>query len=190
MITREEHAALRAELASLRKQQVQSRFGLIPASVDHLEKLLARTSSDEDRALLFSLLVSECSRSRNDGLYIDCLRRRVHAFPSDPMSHAGLAFTLAMAEPEHRDEALVVADKALALAKSENRQVRYCATNLARIALMLDNYEVLNRSLGELVADAGNAREEDSNYEFDFVDKIDVRRVDTGLLAKYKGLAV
>lgn len=188
MMTNDEYDLLRAELAILRKQQVQSTYGLIPASVVHLEQLLAEVTSDE-RSEIYTLLVGECSRSRNDRLYIDCLRRRAHDFPNDPMSHAGLAFRLAMIEPEHGDEALTTAGKALMLAKSENRQVRYCATNLARLALMLDDYEALNRSLEELVADAGNEREEDSNYEFDFVDKIDVRRVDASLLARFKDLA-
>lgn len=188
MMTDEEYAALRAELTSLRKQRVQSEYGLIPASVEHLEQLLTKVASDDERIEVYTLLVSECSRARNDRLYIDCLRRRVRDFASDPMSHAGLAFRLAMIEPEYRGEALASADKALELARSQDRLVRYCATNLARIALMLDNYEVLNRSLGELVADAGKARVEDTGYEFDFVDQIDVQRVDAELLARYQEL--
>ncbi|HEX8988233.1 MAG TPA: hypothetical protein VF816_09735 [Rhodocyclaceae bacterium] len=188
MITREEFSALRAEVALLRSQQIESRFGSVPASIGLIEKRLGEATSDDDRALLYSLLVSECSRSRNDSLYLDCLRRRVLAFPSDPTAHSGLAITLAMVGSEHRDEALVVADKAIALAKAQDRQVRYCATNLVRIALILDDYEVLNRGLRELVEDADNVREEDSRYEFDFIDKIDVQRVDTGLLERYKNL--
>lgn len=190
MMTDDEYDALRAELALLRKQRVQSAYGLIPASVEYLEQLLSEVSSDDERAEVYTLLVSECSRARNDPLYIDCLRRRVRDFASDPMSYAGLAFRLAMIEPEHRTEALATADKALELAKAQNRQVRYCATNLARIALMLDDYQALNRSLGELVADADNVREEDSNYEFDFIEKIDGRRVDSNVLAQYRGLAI
>ena len=188
-MTSEEYAALRAELASLRKQRVQSVYGLIPASVEHLEQLLATTASDDERAALYALLLSECSRAQNDRLYIDCLRRRVRDLPNDPMSYAGLAFRLAMIEPEHRGEALATADKAVELAKSQGRQVRYCATNLARISLMLDDYEALDRALKELVADVGNEREEDTGYEFDFVDQIDVQRIDAGLLARYKELA-
>jgi hypothetical protein len=189
MMTDDEYDALRAELALLRKQRVHSAYGLIPASVEHLEQLLAKVASDDERAEVYALLVSECSRARNDRLYIDCLRRRVRDFASDPMSYAGLAFRLAMIEPEHRGEALATADKALELAKAQDRQVRYCATNLARIALMLDDYETLNRALVELVADAGAERAEDTGYEFDFVDQIDVQRFDAVLLARYKELS-
>jgi hypothetical protein len=54
---------------------------------------------------------------------------------------------------------------------------------------MLDDYAVLQRALAELVGDAGNDRSEDTRYEFDFVDQIDVQRFDAGLLARYKELA-
>lgn len=188
MMASEEHAALRAELATLRKQQVQSRFGPAPGSVPRLEQLLAAATSDEDRAVLYTLLASECSKAKNDSLYIDCLRRRARDLPTDPMAHAGLAITLGMIEPSSRDEAIAIADKALDVAKSQDRLVRYCAINLARIGLMLDDYGVLQRALVELVGDAGRDRPEDTGYEVDFVDQIDVQRIDAGLLARYKDL--
>lgn len=189
MMTNEEYALLRAELASLRKQSAQSAYGLIPASVTHLERLLLASASQDERAALYALLFSECSRAKNDQLYIDCLRRGVREFPRNPQFHVDLAFGLALIEPRQGEEALATAQKALDLAKSQNQQVRYCATNLARIALMLDAYEALNRALGELVADASSERVQDTGYEFDFVDRIDVQRVDAGLLARYKELA-
>jgi hypothetical protein len=189
MMTDEEFAALRAEVARLRKQRISSEFGLIPASIEYLQAVLTGELSDDDRADVYSLLVSECSKAHNDRLYIEVLRDRVRSLPSDPMSYAGLAFRLALIEPTSRIEALNIADKALELAKSQNRQVRYCATNLARIGLMLDDYAVLQRALAELVGDAGSDRSEDTRYEFDFVDKIDVQRFDAGLLARYKELA-
>lgn len=189
MMTSEEHGALLAELVTLRKQRIQSRFGSTPRSVLRLEQLLAEATSDEDRSVLYSLLVSECSKARNDALYIDCLRRRVRDLPTDPMNHAGLAITLAMVEPFSHDEAVSIADKALDVAKSQDRLVRYCATNLARIGLMLNDYVVLQRALAELIGDAGNDRSEDTRYEFDFVSQIDTHRCDERLLAQFKALA-
>jgi len=189
MMTSEEHTALCAELVTLRKRLVQSRFGPVPGSVPRLEQLLDAVTSNEDRAVLYSLLASECSKARNDLLYIDCLHRRVRDLPNDPMAHAGLAITLGMVEPSSRNEAIAIADKALDLAKSQDRLVRYCATNLARIGLMLDDYAVLQRALAELVSDAGRARPEDTAYEFDFVDRIDVHRLDPGVLEQYRKLA-
>lgn len=189
MITKEEHAVLRAKLAALRMQRVQSDYGLIPASIEHLEKLLATTAAEDELAVLYALIFSECSRAQNDRLYVDWLHRGVRDFPKEPQFYIDLAFGLALTEPRQREEALVTAGKALELAKSQDRLVRYCATNLARIALMLDEYEALNRALEELVADMGTERSEDTGYEFDFVGQIDVRRFDAGLLERYKELA-
>lgn len=138
---------------------------------------------------MYALLVNECSKARNDRLYIDVLRRRVRDLAGDPLSHAALAFTLALIDSTACKEALDVEDRALALAKSQDRQVKYCATNLARIGLLLNEYEVLKRALTELVGDAGHRRAEDTSYEFDFVDQIDVQRFDAKLLAEYKALA-
>jgi uncharacterized protein HemY len=189
MMTRDEHAALVAELATLRKQRVKFRFGAVPGSIPRLEQLLAASASDEDHAVLYALLASEYSKAKNDSLYIDCLRRRARDLPNDPMAHAGLAITLVIVQPSRRNEAITIAEKALDVAKSQDRLVRYCATNLARIGLMLDDYAVLQRALAELVADVGSDRSEDTRYEFDFVDRIDVQRFDAGLLARYKNLA-
>lgn len=189
MMTREEYASLCAELATLRKQRVQSKFGPVPGSVPRLEHLLDAVTSDEDRAVLYTLLASECSKAKSDSLYIDCLRRYVRDLPTDPMAHANLAITLGIVDPSSCNEVVAIADKSLDIAKSQNRLVRYCATNLARIGLMLDDYTVLQRALTELVSDAGCVRPEDTGYEFDFVDQIDVQRFDAGLLERYKKLA-
>lgn len=189
MIKIDELNALRAEVASMRKQRVESTYGMIPASVHHLERLLVAVTSDEDRAVLYSLLISECSRAKNDSLYIDCLRRRARDLAGDPLTHAGLAYTLAMFGSQYRDEALAAAYKALELAKSQGRQIRYCSTNLVRVALVLDDYDVLQRGLRELVGDASRPRLEDTGYEFDFIDQIDAQRCDATLLAQYKALA-
>src|SRR5262245_29951688 len=123
MMTSEEHTNLRAELATLRKQRVESRFGTVLGSVPRLEELLAAATLDEDRAVLYTLLASECSKARNDPLYIDCLRRRARDLPNDPMAHASLAITLCIVEPSSHKEAIAIADKAVEVAKSQDRLV-------------------------------------------------------------------
>lgn len=87
------------------------------------------------------------------------------------------------------EEPLRLASESVALAIKDDRLVRYCATNMARIALTLDAYEVLDSALAVLIDDAVNIRVEDSPYEFDFVDRIDVSRVNLGLLKRYRQLA-
>lgn len=138
--------------------------------------------------MVYALLVSQCSRARNDALHEDIVRRRAREFPADPMSQAGMASTLAVIKPSGRAEALRVAKKALNLAKAQDRLVRYCATNLARIAMMLDDGDALRTALLELVDDAGRERAEDTGFEFDFVDRIDPSRCGAELLARYKAL--
>jgi hypothetical protein len=185
----EEHDALVAKLGAMRKQRVGSTFGPIPASIPYLDEMLADATSDEERGLLYSLLIGECSRARNDALYVDRLRRRARDMTTDPMSHAGLATTLALLDRQHRDEALASAYKALELAKLQGRQIRYCGVSLARVALSLDEYGPLQHALRELIEDFGQPRQEDIGYEFDFVDQIDPKRCDTELLNSYKSLA-
>jgi hypothetical protein len=189
MISNEEFTAMRADVARLGSQRVASKFGLIPASIQHLEAVLAGDLTEDDRADVYSLLVNECSKALNDLLYIEVLRRRAFELANDPISHAGLAFRLALIDPSAHEEALNTGYKSLELAKSQDRQVRYCATNLARIGLMLDDYACLQHALVELVADAANVRVEDTRYEFDFVAQIDGQRCDARLLSQYNALA-
>lgn len=189
VITAIEHEALRNALGKLRQQQTDSPYGRVPASVPHLQDLVSNTLVEEDRAVLYSLLLSEVSRARNSELYIACLRQRALDLPSDPLSSSGLAYELAIARPELRQEIIDVGLKAVDLAKSHGLQLRYCLTNLARIALVLDEYALLTKALTLLVADAKNEEREDSPYEFDFVDKIDPFRIDEKLLSAYKSLA-
>lgn len=187
-MTDEEFANLCSEVAQLRKQRIQTEFGEIPASIVRLQTLLEEGLSEADCSEVYSLLVNECSKARNDELYIKVLRDRLHSLPNDPMSHAGLAIRLALIEPASRQEAVHVAENALELAKSQNRLVRYCATNMLRIGLILDDYTIINQALRALIDDAGGVREEDTGYEYDFVDSIDVKRVDADLLKRYKTL--
>ena len=187
-MTLEEYDALQSELVLLRREQVQSSYGLIPKSIQYLEKRLLASESDGEQAELYSLLISECSTAKNDRLYLDWLRRRVLDRPTDPICYAGLAFTLAMFGSEPRDEAMAASVKALNLAKSQDRLIRYCATNLARVALILDDCDALNLALEVLIADAGKKRSEDAPYQFDFIDQIKSSRCDASLLARYKEL--
>lgn len=183
----EEFFGLQDQLPALRKQFVGSRFGRIPKSIEYLEKILENETALDDRVAVYELLLGECSRSRNDGVYLHFLRQRAHEFPDDPFSYTGLATVLAY-ERGTQAEALKVAAQGVSAAKKQDRLVRYSLTSQVRIALMLDDYETLNHALGELVADAGTKRTEDTVYVFDFIDQIDVQRCDTQLLARYKEL--
>jgi hypothetical protein len=180
--------ALRQEAAKLRSTIVDSEFGAVPGSIRYLEGVLQRASSSEDKHLLFALILGECARADNRLAEVHFLRRQVAELPLQPVLLTSLASVLA-GDRESATEALVRCEEAVQLAQRGDRQVRYCLTSQARIALALDDYEVLSKALRGLVADAGRQRAEDTAYEFDFVDQIDVQRIDPGLLRQYRALA-
>lgn len=187
-MTPSQHGALLDELARLRTQRVPSSYGQIPASVARLEDLIRAAGTREELALLYSLLFSECSKAKNDALYLSALQRGVEQFPNSPQFQVDFAFGLALVGHNRGDEALASATHAIELAKTQDRMVRYSATALLRIALALDNYDAVNRALAELVADEGGVRSEDTGFEFDFVDRIDPNRADPSLLRSYRAL--
>jgi hypothetical protein len=133
------------------------------------------------------MILSECSRAKNDQLALHFLRRQAESLPAQPVILASLAQGLAKF-PELQSEALKVGSEAVALAKRENRQVRYSLTALVRLAMSLDEHSVLERALSELVADGNAARNEDTPFEFDFLDKVDATRISPKVLSAYKKL--
>jgi hypothetical protein len=180
--------ALRQEAAKLRATVVNSEFGAVPSSIGYLEGLLGKASSSEDKHLLFALILGECVRAENGLAEVHFLRRQVAELPLQPVLLTSLASALA-GDRKSGPEALARCEEAVQLAQHEDRQVRYCLTCQARIALALDDYEVLSAALRALIADAGRKRAEDAAYEFDFADQIDARRIDPALLRQYKALA-
>lgn len=179
---------IRRQVAKLRSITVPSEFGKIPASVPYLDGLLKQASALNEKHLLFALLVEECGRTSNRPLELHYLQQQAKSLPLQPVLLTRLATALAYT-PGMNIEALSVSHEAVALAKKENRQVRWSLTSQARIALMLDDYDTLTHALEDLVADADAGRSEDTGYEFDFVDQIDIRRFDARLLGRYKKLA-
>lgn len=180
--------AIKNRLPELRKQLVDSMHGRIPKSIEHLEDVLKKESALDDKVAVYGLLLSECSRSRNNDVYVHFLRRRVKEIPDDPFSYTELGTVLAH-EASTQAEALKVAAQAVALAKKQNRQVRYSLTCQARVALEIGDYKVFNDALRGLIADADNSRDEDHGFEFDFLDHIDPKKADQQLIARYRKLA-
>jgi len=157
-------------------------------SVVHLEQLISSAVSRDDKAALFSLVLSECSYFRNEDLTTHFLRQQVHELPDDPFPLTSLATDLARREGNWR-EALEMAARAVALAKVQNRQVKYSLTCQARIAVEVQDYDVFNKAVSELIEDAKNLRAEDHGFEFDFLDRVDPGKADQALLSRYRALA-
>jgi hypothetical protein len=184
----QEFVAIKSELPTLRKQLVDSSHGRIPKSIEQLERSIANAAARDDKSALYGLILSECSYFRNEDLTLYFLRQQVRDLPDDPFPMTSLATDLAR-NASSRSEALKLAAEAVALARKQDRQVKYSLTCQARIALELGEYGVFNEALRGLIDDAGNRREEDHGLEFDFLDHVDQAKVDKTLLSRYRSLA-
>lgn len=184
----EEYLAIKNQLPGLRKEMVDSVHGQIPRSIARLEEALVNVSSRDDKAGLYALILSECSYYRNYDLSVHFLRQQVLDLRDDPFALTSLATGLVQ-EKRTQDEALGIAAKAVALAKKQDRQVKYSLTCQARVALEVGDYKVFNDALRGLIEDADNFRDEDHGLEFDFLDHADPSRADQKLVSQYRALA-
>lgn len=180
--------AIKNQLPELRKDLVDSQYGRVPKSVVHLERSIADASSREDKAALYSLILGECSRFRNDSLTMHFLRQQVRDLPDDPLPITSLAIDLAR-NVRTQSEALELVAQAVRLARKQNRQVKYSLTCQARVTLEAGDYKVFNEALRGLIEDVVNVRDEDHGLEFDFLDHVDPSKVDQTLVSKYRALA-
>ena len=187
-MTNDEFLAIKNRLPELRKQFVDSPHGRIPESVEYLETAIANAGSRDDKAALYTLVLSECSRAKNPDLTVHFLRAQTRDLPDDPLALSSLAAHLAQ-DQSRRNEALTLAAKAVALAKKQDRQVKYSLTCQARVAVEAGDYKVFNESLRALIDDAGKRRTEDHGLEFDFLDCVDQAQVDQALVSRYRALA-
>jgi hypothetical protein len=179
--------ALRREVSQRRAVNTNSSFGVIPSSIPFLTDHLQNAVDSETRHLLFALILSECGRAENKPLEIHFLRRQVEELPMQPILLTSLATALA-ASRETAQEALQLCRAAVDLAVKENRQLRYSLSAMARVAIEVDDYQLLSYAISSLVDDAEKFRAEDIAYEFDFLESIDLNRISPDLLVRYSKL--
>lgn len=182
-----EFARLDKLLPDMRKELVDSAFGKIPKSIVYLESAIGQAKSKDEKSLLYTFLIRECSSSRNHELRLHFMRKEVEDNPGEVLPLVSLAGYLAF-YPESREEALVLSATAVALAKKQNRLVKYCLTSQARIALRLGEFRAFNDVLRQLIEDAPVSREEDYRLEFDFLDQASSDQIDHELVEQYRAL--
>jgi hypothetical protein len=134
-------------------------------------------------------VLTECSHANNEALYLDVLRSSGRDLPNEPMAISGMGLGIAIIRPDLASEATAAARRSVQLARTQDRMVRHCATNLVRVAILIDDYSLLEEGLDTLVKDATNRRLEDVSLQFDFLANIDAKRLDTDLLNAYRSLA-
>jgi hypothetical protein len=173
---------------NLRSQVSETKYGSIPSSITFIESILSKNLSDEDRKLVYTVLVGECSFSNNDQLKLEISQRRAKELPDDPLAHIALAWINALVVPRNTEAAVRAGYMALEVARREGEWLRYCACDFLRIGLLLDDYDIVNGTLKILVEDACNKGRVDHKYEFDFVEQIDRNRCNSELLSAYLSL--
>lgn len=185
MISRKEFEILEAEIAKRSEARVETESGSTPASIVFLRERLAEVTDEADRKLLYTLMASAGSKASNSQLYLAILREKCEQFPLDPIAYIDLAFGIAQFDEHNKLESAKCAREAIVLAKNQKRLVKYSATYAARVALLLDDYELLDHALAELIRDSHTRHAEDTGLEFDFIDQIDARRLDGSILGEY-----
>lgn len=189
MISDSEYQDIMKNIGAKRNETVDTSLGPLPKSVEFLRICLDQAKDDADRRKLFPLLLSECSRSKNDVAYLHFLRRSANEMSDDPIAVSGAAYGIAIVDLSAKHEALALANQAVKLALAQDRLVKHSATNLIRIALLLDAYDYVSLGISALLNERGAIRAEDSSYQFDFLDKIDPDRVDRRMLDEYRALS-
>jgi len=179
--------AVEERLKRIRKHKVVSDLGVIPASIDFLDREIRRTNTAERKRDLYGLMIIECARFRRFDLTLLYRRQERDQFPEDPFVLTGLASILVY-DNETQAEALAIAYQAANAAKKRGTWIRFCLTCLARIAIVVDDNRALTRALTELIEEGSEWREEDSPLEFDFLAQIEPGRVDDTLLKAYRSL--
>lgn len=196
MMTKDPHKELRNKLTELRENMVDTGFGIVPKSISLLLKMLDSPKDSNEIADIYFYLDAELIRWGNIALRVQFLQSFCQKFPNDPLSYATLSHALAelfLADPEQNQEskkdALDAGLRSLDIAHRENRFIRYCGSSLARLAISLNDYDVLHRALKYLVSsEAANCENDIPKFECDYISNIDSSRVDNELLNKYKNI--
>lgn len=179
---------IRNRLASLRQEVVETSLGKIPKSIWFLESEIDKSISHDDKLAIYTLLLSECCRCRNQCLQIHYLRKQFQDFPSEPLAITELASNLAF-DINNLNEVLELLKLAVSMARLQNRLVKYSLTCQARVALQLKDYLLFNNTLRALIDDAHVSRADDYDLEFDFIKDINKSLADLNLIDQYRSLS-
>jgi len=186
-VEHKEFLAIRERLKRIRKRDVVSPMGVIPASIEFLDRAIHQASVKREKRELYLLLIGECVRCQRGDLEMEYRRRQRADFPGDPFVLTSFALALAYDE-KTQAEALAISHEAIAAAVQRGTWIRYCFTRLARVAIAVGDGAALAEALEALVKEGGEWREEDYHLEFDFLEQIRPGSVDPALLEAYRAL--
>lgn len=177
---------LKNEIKKRNEFLVDKNLGKVYESVIFLKEEIEKSKDENYKNLLFHSAIDECIRSKNKKAELFFLILRLEKMQPNPIFLGAVSIFFAFEGNE--EKCFKYAKYSIELAKKENRQIRHCYTFLARNSILLGNYEKLAEALEGLIADKDNTRKEDLNYQFDFLEQIDRKKIKSILLEEYTAL--
>jgi len=169
MMDQETFRTLRQTLRELRLETELIDGQPVPRSVRYLHDLIARTKDPWERFRLRRELRGEHSRLNQPAMEIDVARQAASELADEPMPSVSLAECLWM--NGRADEASEVIERAVQMARSKGRFLRYALGARARIASSRKDYAAYATSLEQLIDTADSDLEDDIGLEDDFLPK-------------------
>ncbi len=152
--------AMRATIKDRRALTVLVDGKQMPGSVPFLKELLSATTDPFDRDELLVELAGEYLRAELEDEHLQVMRERVGYLPEVPLMWLGLAGSLSRRE-DGAPEAKLALAKGVALARSEDKLVRYALVSQADVARQLGDGALFEDALRALILDLPNDREDD-----------------------------
>lgn len=155
---------LRAEIRGRREPAEMLKGKLVPGSVVFIREKLSTVSDPHDRNDLLGELAGEYLRAGLDDEHLLVQRERVVDHPDAAIMWLGLAHSLSMRK-DGAEEAKQAAAKGVVMSRRAGTLIRYALMCQAEIARKTNDAPLFAQSLGELIADASNQREDDCELD-------------------------
>lgn len=155
---------LRAEIRSRRQPAEMLDGKLVPGSVAFIRQMLTTVSDPHDRDDLLGELAGEYLRADLPDEHLLVQRERVANHPDAAIMWLGLAHSLSLRN-DGIEEAKQAVAKGVEISRQAGTLIRYALTCQAQIARKAGDRDLFAQTLHEMIADAPNAREDDSGLD-------------------------
>jgi len=136
----------------------------VPGSVAFIRDVLNTVTDPQDRDALLGELAGEYLRANLDDEHLLVQRERLANQPDAAIMWLGLAHSLSM-RSDGADEAKRAVAKGVEISRRVGTLIRYALTCEADVARRTNDADLFARALRDLIEDASNARQEDSELE-------------------------
>jgi hypothetical protein len=178
---------LRAAIRSRRSPSVRIGDKEVPGSIPFIRELLATAEDAQDRDALLVELAGEFLRADLDDEHLLVQRERVANHPDVAVTWLGLSHSLSMRK-DGGEEAKHAVARALEISRASGTLIRYSLQCQADVARKTGDAALYQRVLGELIADAGNLREDDTELDERVVADLPEGFCPPELVAQYRSL--